>query len=67
MNPVGLYAQCSTVGTTVILVVYLLTNLSAELLRAIHAVIEDAGGVLTSPHITVAALDRVGSARAAKV
>jgi amino acid transporter len=28
MNPVGLYAQCSTMGTIVILVVYLLTNLS---------------------------------------
>jgi amino acid transporter len=28
MNPVGLYAECSTMGTIVILVVYLLTNLS---------------------------------------
>ena len=28
MNPVGLYAECSTLGTIVILVVYLLTNLS---------------------------------------
>lgn len=58
MNPAGLYAERSTVGNTVTLVVYLLTNLSAELLRAIHAVIEDPGGVLTLPHITVAALDR---------
>ncbi len=28
MNPVGLYAECSTMGTIVILVVYLLTNIS---------------------------------------
>jgi len=28
MNPVGLYAECSTMGTIVILIVYLLTNLS---------------------------------------
>jgi amino acid transporter len=28
MDPVGLYAECSTMGTIVILVVYLLTNLS---------------------------------------
>jgi amino acid transporter len=28
MNPVGLYAECSTMGTIVILAVYLLTNLS---------------------------------------
>jgi amino acid transporter len=28
MNPVGLYAECSTLGTIVILVVYLLTNVS---------------------------------------
>lgn len=28
MNPVGLYAECSTMGTIVILVVYLLTSLS---------------------------------------
>src|SRR5450631_3939971 len=28
MNPVGLYAECSTMGTIVILVVYLLTNVS---------------------------------------
>jgi amino acid transporter len=28
LNPVGLYAECSTMGTIVILVVYLLTNLS---------------------------------------
>jgi hypothetical protein len=28
MNPVSLYAECSTMGTIVILVVYLLTNLS---------------------------------------
>jgi amino acid transporter len=28
MNPVGLYAECSTMGTIVIFVVYLLTNLS---------------------------------------
>jgi amino acid transporter len=28
MSPVGLYAECSTMGTIVILVVYLLTNLS---------------------------------------
>jgi amino acid transporter len=28
MNPVGLYAECSTMGTILILVVYLLTNLS---------------------------------------
>ncbi len=28
MNPVGLYAECSTMGTIVILVVYLLTGLS---------------------------------------
>jgi amino acid transporter len=28
LNPVGLYAECSTIGTIVILVVYLLTNLS---------------------------------------
>jgi amino acid transporter len=28
MNPVGLYAESSTMGTIVILVVYLLTNLS---------------------------------------
>ena len=28
MNPVGLYAECSTMGTIVILVVYFLTTLS---------------------------------------
>ncbi len=28
LNPVGLYAECSTMGTIVILVVYVLTNLS---------------------------------------
>jgi amino acid transporter len=28
MNPVGLYAECSTMGTIVILIVYLLTSLS---------------------------------------
>jgi amino acid transporter len=28
LNPVGLYAECSTMGTIVILVVYLLTNLA---------------------------------------
>ena len=28
MNPVGLYAECSTMGTIVILFVYLLTTLS---------------------------------------
>jgi amino acid transporter len=28
MNPVGLYAECSTMGTIVILVVYLLTSIS---------------------------------------
>jgi amino acid transporter len=28
MDPVGLYAECSTMGTIVILIVYLLTNLS---------------------------------------
>jgi len=28
MNPVGLYAECSTMGTIVILLVYLLTNIS---------------------------------------
>lgn len=28
MNPVGLYAECSTMGTIVIFVVYLLTNAS---------------------------------------
>ena len=28
MNPVGLYAECSTMGTIIILVVYLLTALS---------------------------------------
>jgi amino acid transporter len=28
LNPVGLYAECSTMGTIVILVVYLLTNVS---------------------------------------
>ena len=31
MNPVGLYAECSTMGTIVILVVYLLTNLALPL------------------------------------
>ena len=31
MNPVDLYAECSTMGTIVILVVYLLTNLSLPL------------------------------------
>jgi amino acid transporter len=31
MDPVGLYAECSTMGTIVILVVYLLTNLSLPL------------------------------------
>jgi len=31
MNPVGLYAECSTMGTIVILAVYLLTNLSLPL------------------------------------
>jgi amino acid transporter len=28
LNPVGLYAECSTMGTIIILVVYLLTNIS---------------------------------------
>lgn len=31
MNPVGLYAECSTMGTIVILIVYLLTNFSLPL------------------------------------
>jgi amino acid transporter len=31
MNPVGLYAECSTMGTIVILVVYLLTSISLPL------------------------------------
>ena len=30
MNPVGLYAECSTMGTIVILIVYLLTNLASS-------------------------------------
>jgi amino acid transporter len=36
LNPVGLYAECSTMGTIVILVVYLLTNFSLPLFMWRH-------------------------------